>query len=209
MTEQYRTCWEEFLRQAKEKYETEDVKHLPEMPAWHGTRRKESIKELKEKGFCTFQHPANVLQEIFTALKHFNKLDKLTDPLVASAVSNVCRFDPFEERGGLYVDFESVESQKKWGKSWATGTPTEKAIAPRTCSYANRNPEIVTLALAYAGVESPKIREYLRQRYGKPYAVKLKGGVKGDFPILNQATNCRCFLPSDIEEIYECPEEVV
>jgi len=195
------TCYQIFLKKIKEQHDKPEYRGEPQV-IWHGTRRKETPQEIKQKGFCTWHHPVDVLHEIIEALDHFNKLDKLKDTLVQNVVANICRFGYGEK--GLYVDIENPENQKEWAKDWAP--ELKQTIAPRTCSYALRNPEIITEVLAYAGVKSNEIRQYLRQKYGKPYAIKLKGTVKTAYPILNEATGCTCFEPEDIEEVYECPE---
>lgn len=195
------TCFSQWLKKAKEQYETKDGGGVHTI--WHGTRRKEDKETIKKKGFCTWGSSVDALHDVIEALDHFGKLDKIKDVFVQNQIKHICRFD--REGEGLYVDVENKESQKETFKF--VPEKIKKSVAPRTCSYANNNPEIISATLAYAGVKPEDIKRYLREKYGKPYAIKLKGKIKTAFPILNQGTGCLCFEPEDIEEVYECPEE--
>lgn len=192
-----KTCFQQWLDhiRAERSHPEGDV-----MSIWHGTRRKETPEEIKRKGFCTWSNPVDVLHEVVEALDHFGKLDKIKDEMVQNQLSHICRFGYGK---GFYVDVENEESQMQWGKGWHP--LSGKTRFTRTCSYANNNPEVVSSTLACAGVEPEKINQYLREKYGKPYAIKLKGTIK-TFPMLNLQTPCLCFEPEDIEEVYECPE---
>jgi hypothetical protein len=190
------SCFQKWLEEQRKRYEAPPESLRKETPLWHGTRRLEKKEWLKEEGFCTFDC-RSAFWEVVKALKHFNKMDKLSDERILDQLSEACRF----EKDGLWVDAESEEQQREWGRQ--EGKPISKA--PRTCSYATRGPEIVSLTLAHAGVGREEAMKYIRETYGKPYAVKLKG--KMPLSLLNMPTGCRCFEPDDIEEVYECPEE--
>jgi hypothetical protein len=193
---------EQFLRISKmEEYKLiDDVRAITEPPhpavnLYHGTRRRESPEEIKKHGITTFDC-TRAYEEMLRALEHFNKLHVLGEKsskgtLVRDQLGHVCRFDT----KGFYVDAIDPDSPEE--KEWFGDN--------RVCSYARNNPETISLILWYAGVPREKIREYLREKYGKPYMIKLKQRLL--IPEINLPTYTRRIEPSDIEDIIPCPDE--
>jgi hypothetical protein len=162
------------------------------VPVWHGTRRTEDPHYIKTHGFSTFSCD-DAQREGYLALKHFG-LEHFLSKKNSKGVelrSKLRQCNRFEN-AGFYVD------------AFNERTRTESLRFDQTCSYARNNPEIIGDKLMYAGVNHRRIREYLRERFGKPYKIKLKARRLGEQ--INLATECKWIQGGDIESITECPE---
>jgi len=150
---------------------------------YHGIRYKD-IDKLKKEGFRTYT-PEERAENIYEALRYFNidlnKLDEIERDAIESVIDT-------ELRGVSYNVWASVEGG---------------------CKYARRNPEHVLLALGFAGVPDDKIMEYMRNKFGKPYKIKLKikptrKNIHHNY--MDIPTGKTALSPEDIEEICECPD---
>ncbi len=151
---------------------------------WHGTRKKSSISDLKREGFCyPLTHEAK--SQIKSALKYFGKEYLLTH---SGRTGERLR----------QMLWEVTSSHRM--KIWASSQGKDSA-----CSWANRSPEIITLALDAAGVDKKIINKYLLDNFGRPLAVKIRHRVPPHMAGPNENLGVRCLESNDIEEIYECP----
>lgn len=158
------------------------MKYNKNRPLYHGTRTKDPDK-IKEMGVCTsFSSCKEATEGILSALDHFNKKDILQQDTAASEmikelVREICN----DERRTVYL---------------SSGTEEQ------ACSWANRNPEIITLVLSAIDVPDEMIDEYLNNQFGEPYVLKMNE----TYPVEDQNINTGqvCLLPEEIFEISKC-----
>ena len=170
-----------------------------EARVWHGTRRQESIEDLKRNGFCSYTKEqavdwlAEASQRLCEKLKAGPRVCQSLDRRRASILLEV--------------------SQPYRGKFSVTG------IEPATCGedepenlmggWADRNPEFVWDFLY--GRATPKVTdEILTEMFGRPLKVELRVKVKTQWLVGPQDIQLeqRCFKPDEIVNITPCPPKV-
>lgn len=166
---------------------------------WHGTRRRESIEELKKNGFCSYTK-----EQAVEWLKEARKL--------------MCERDYIGPRFCKYLDrwerniLQEISNETYRGKFSVTGIE-EAACGEDTpddidSGWGWRNPEFLWDYL-YANyhLTPKKVDDILTVMFGKPVKVKLrlKLTVRHLLNPQDIHTEQRCFSPQEIVSIVPCP----
>lgn len=182
----------------QEQEEKPDLQQPVTVQLWHGTRRKESAEELKAKGFCTFS-PGEV-EEFIDEANRMCKQELNAGPRVCKWMDNLAR-NLKQSYSGRDYEFGISNRPNLW-TSYDEG---------RSCSWAFRNPEIVSDAF-YWRTPTKAMDKILTELFGEPKKIKVRvevslGDLIGSPQNLN--THKQCFTPDDIIEIEECSHEDV
>ena len=159
---------------------------------YHGTRRKESALELKEKGFCSFA-PGEV------------------DDFIDEAV-RLCKVVKNGPRICKWIDDAAAQVKETYrgrvGEFGKNKKPDLYVSAQKdaACSWAFRNPEIVSDAMYW---NLPRIvkNAILEEMFGTPKKVTLKLRLPAEdvvYENININTNKHCFKPEEIVSVEEC-----
>jgi len=165
---------------------------------WHGTRRKESIEELKKHGFCTYTDE----QALAEALQ---KLDEKTKvgPRITLQLQKRRAIILYEIRQPHRCRFSVTGIEKA-----ACGEDEPENLMS---GWANRNPEFIWDMLWSPWRVKPKVvDEILTEMFGEPLKVKLRLKVKVRQLLGPQDIHLeqRCFKPEEIISIEKCPPKV-
>jgi len=180
-------CLEEQLPNEKANFfETEVTVNL-----CHGTRRKETLEELKEKGFCTWDLPE-------------------LEGMMNEAIEEMAKHRYIGPRTGKHIEMYKERGLREGQSSYrpflyATGMGDNAC-----CSWADRNPEIIWDVL-WAHLKPEVTREVLNELFGDPIKVKVKTrvDVRSMFGPQNINTKKKCFKPEEIISIEKCTEEEI
>jgi len=163
-----------------------DEDDILQLPLYHGMRTKKSSEQIKKEGFCSYGTPIDEKKNITDALKYFGKEKIIT--------SN-------KRKGGLVrglIDEVSKNREHFRLNTYATTEPD----AP--CNWwARANPEHVSLALHYLGIEDSKVDKYLKEKFGDNcIRIELKMTSSGSESNFNTGLNC--ISPNLIKDIKKC-----
>jgi len=162
-------------------------------PLFHGMRSKKTPEQIKKEGFCAYGSPIDEEKNIVDALKYFGKEKLLHSRKRKGALISLL----INEVNPRYQDMPYRTNRRN---VWAS---TNKESACEWWSHAN--PEHVSMALSYAGIEPEEIEKYIKEKFGSNcYNVELKMTSLGTNPNFNTGLNC--IPPSLIKKIEECSE---
>jgi len=151
------------------------------IPLYHGFRSKLSPEEIRKHGVSTLTNPLDARKEIVYALRFFGKEYLLRS---SSQAGQTVR--------GFIEEMSRSERRSVWVSTFGD----------RACNWSMRNPEFLSLALRFAGVNDKDIFSYLDRRFGHRYSIKLKL----TWPV--QTTNSNTgtsFIPGEfIESVSNC-----
>ena len=165
---------------------------------WHGTRRKESIEELKRKGFCTYTDEQAVewLGEAIRNLEERKKVGPIISKQLARRQANILH----ETRQPYRHKFSVTGIEEA-----ACGEDRPENLMS---GWADRNPEFIWDMLWSPWRVKPKVvDEILDEKFGEPTKVKLKVKVQLRQLLSPQDIHLeqRCFMPEEIVSIEKCP----
>lgn len=183
--------WEEYNRIRQEKGEMAAKQFLDEereFTVWHGTRRKETPKELKKYGFCSYTAP---------------KADKWLEDEARKAVKS----------SKLTFNGESIAKRvnelKRAVREPGRQVFSVTAIEEDVPSWADRNPEFMYDLLTHR-LPREEWQAILREKFGRKVKVtlKLKLPVRQVLGVPQDIhTGIRCFSPDQIIDVTLIGEE--
>lgn len=165
---------------------------------WHGTRRKESIEELKKNGFCTYTDEQAVqwLAEALTKLDERTKVGPRVTKQLEKRKASIL----YEIRQPYRCRFSVTGIEEA-----ACG---EDAPERLMSGWADRNPEFMWDFLWSPWRVKPKVVDaILTEQFGEPLKVKvkIKTTVRSLLSPQDIHLEQKCFLPEDIVSIEKCP----
>ena len=170
-----------------------------ETRVWHGTRRRESIEDLKRSGFCSYTR-----EQAVRWLEEASK--RLCEKLRAGP--RVCK-SLDRKQAGILLEV----SQPYRGKFSVTGRESaacgEDEPENLMGGWADRNPEFIWDSFGWRA--TPKVaNEILTEMFGRPLKVELRVKVKAHQLVSPQDMHLeqRCFRPEEIVSITPCPPKV-
>jgi len=165
---------------------------------WHGTRRKESIEELKKSGFCTYTDEQAV-QWLGEAIENLAKKTKV-GPIISKQLARRQANILYETRQPYRHKFSVTGIEEA-----ACGEDQPENLMS---GWAARNPEFVWDMLWAPWRVKPEVVDgILTEKFGEPIKVKLRVKVKVRQLLGPQDIHLeqRCFRPEEIISIEKCP----
>ena len=172
---------------------------------WHGTRRRESIEELKRNGFCSYTQEQAIRwldeahRRLSAKIKPGPRVTKSLEKWKAMVRGHVK--EPW--RGYLCVTAIEDAACGEQAHNPFTGRPDSGNLMS---GWADRNPEFVYDYLMLRATPQ-ELDRILTEMFGRPIKVKLRVSVEVRTLLNPQDMHLkqRCFSPAEIIDITPCP----
>jgi hypothetical protein len=153
---------------------------------WHGTRRRESDKELKQNGFCTYEPP---------------QVDAWLD-LALDKVKHATQPGP---RKSAQMEKRAEELKHNAREEWRRQVSVS-GLKEVSCGWGFRNPELVHDFLWWFA-KGKLFNEVLNEMFGEPRRIEIKTNMTArSFMNVQDIHLPRlCIKPEEVVVIEECP----
>lgn len=172
---------------------------------FHGTRRRESIEELKRNGFCsyTYEQAVRWLDEAHRRLTGKIKAGPRTTKQLEEWKKSKLIWTRDPHRGQFSVTAIEEDACGESPHDPFTGKPDSASLLS---GWADRNPEFVYDYLMMKATPR-QLDQILTEMFGKPIKVKLRVRMRVRQLMNPQDIHIpqRCFKPHEIVEITPCP----